>query len=146
MSEEEIERIFKEIDKDESGSITKKEAVRACRRFLTFIISSYQYIHNILIIFFLIFPLHYLCFRNSTMAGLEDVEAWLDASDKNGVTLFLNLYYKRGCQSSRWISTFFFQQVSLQTTRSLRVNCIPSIHGWCDVFSIYFVHISNDMF
>merc|ERR1712156_503449 len=53
MSEDEIERIFKEIDKDESGSITKKEAVRACR-------------------------------RNSTMAGLEDVEAWLDASDKNG--------------------------------------------------------------
>ena len=41
MSEEEIERIFKEIDKDESGSITKKEAVRACRRFLTFITSSY---------------------------------------------------------------------------------------------------------
>ena len=33
MSEDEIERIFKEIDKDESGSITKKEAVRACRRF-----------------------------------------------------------------------------------------------------------------
>ena len=32
MSEEEIDRIFKEIDKDESGSITKKEAVRACRR------------------------------------------------------------------------------------------------------------------
>ena len=32
MSEEEISRIFKEIDKDESGSITKKEAVRACRR------------------------------------------------------------------------------------------------------------------
>ena len=40
MSEDEIERIFKEIDKDESGSITKKEAVRACRRFLTFMISS----------------------------------------------------------------------------------------------------------
>ena len=49
MSEDEIERIFKEIDKDESGSITKKEAVRACRRFLTFIISS-QYLHNIFII------------------------------------------------------------------------------------------------
>ena len=32
ISEEEICRIFKEIDKDESGSITKKEAVRACRR------------------------------------------------------------------------------------------------------------------
>ena len=32
ISEEEITRIFKEIDKDESGSITKKEAVRACRR------------------------------------------------------------------------------------------------------------------
>ena len=32
ISEEEIERIFHEIDKDESGSITKKEAVRACRR------------------------------------------------------------------------------------------------------------------
>ena len=36
ISEEEITRIFKEIDKDESGSITKKEAVRACRRSSSF--------------------------------------------------------------------------------------------------------------
>ena len=49
MSEEEIERIFKEIDKDESGSITKKEAVRACRRFITFMKSS-KYLHDIFII------------------------------------------------------------------------------------------------
>ena len=33
-------------------------------------------------------PYIHACFRNSTMAGLEDVEAWLDASDKNGVSVF----------------------------------------------------------
>ena len=47
------------------------------------------------------------------MAGLEDVEAWLDASDKNGVTQF-----------SQFFSRFHFRPP---------VNCIPSIHGWSGV-------------
>ena len=55
ISEDEVKKIFFSIDRDQSGEITQKEAMRACRR--TSVMGK---------------------------LGVEDVEEWLKLTDKNG--------------------------------------------------------------